>query len=122
MAEIEAQLAVPPFPVELGYLWRCFIRLARRTPAGFAGPTPITFLDLDAFIRRTGIRLAPWEVELIERLDDLRLHPADAKAPPAPDGQVRELASTSDGAGVKALIGGLGRRVVVRRKQGGVDA
>lgn len=49
------------------------MRLRRRTPAGFNGPNPITIEAIDAFIRRTGLRLDPRDVELIEAVDDLYL-------------------------------------------------
>jgi len=35
-----------------------------------AGPNPIEWPDLEAFCRLTGMRLAPWEISIIERLDD----------------------------------------------------
>jgi len=35
------------------------------------GPSPIGFRDIAAFQDLTGFRFAPWEVEMIERLDDL---------------------------------------------------
>lgn len=37
------------------------------------GPQPITWTDIDAFVRRTGIMLDPRDIELIEALDDLYL-------------------------------------------------
>jgi hypothetical protein len=30
-------------------------------------------MEIDAFVRLSGMRLAPWEIELIEELDDLYL-------------------------------------------------
>ncbi len=45
---------------------------------GFAGPNPIGWQDIDAFSRRSGVRLAPWEIEILERIDDLFLR-GDAK-------------------------------------------
>lgn len=56
----------------LSYLWQAFHRLARRRAAGAAGPSPIGFRDIEAFVRLTGIRLAPWEIETIEELDDMQ--------------------------------------------------
>lgn len=47
------------------------MRLRRRTPTGFNGPNPITIEAIDAFIRRTGLRLDPRDVLLIEDVDDL---------------------------------------------------
>lgn len=41
-----------------------------------SGPNPITIEAMDAFIRRTGLRLDPRDIELIEALDDLYLEKA----------------------------------------------
>lgn len=63
------ELRSAPLPSAGVYLWDVFMRLhSRRSSNGF-GLSPITWGDLDAFIRLTGIRLAPWEVEAIEDLD-----------------------------------------------------
>jgi hypothetical protein len=69
-AELEAQLETPPLPDELAYLWHAFCRLSARRRSGFS-IEPIGWADLDAFVRLTGVRLAPWELQLIEMLDDL---------------------------------------------------
>ena len=53
------------------HLWRIFHRLnARRGSNGF-GINPISWGEIDAFVRTSGITLAPWEVEIVEMLDDL---------------------------------------------------
>jgi hypothetical protein len=75
---------MPAFPRELSYLWRTYLRLRRRMAGGFSGPNPIGWQDIDAFSRRSGTRLTPWEIELIERIDDLFLSPekpAEAATP-----------------------------------------
>lgn len=77
IAELSAKLAQPEFPAALHYLWRIFRRIRRRKGAGMSGPSPIEFPDLDAFQRASRVRLAPWEVEVIEALDDLFLKSAD---------------------------------------------
>jgi hypothetical protein len=70
-AEREAELACPPFPQPLAYIWIAFVRLsARRGSNGFSF-NPISWPDIDAFVRHSGMRLAPWEIRLIEELDDL---------------------------------------------------
>lgn len=38
-----------------------------------SGLSPIGWSDIDAFSRRAQVRLAPWEIELIEELDDVYL-------------------------------------------------
>jgi hypothetical protein len=59
---------LPPFPVPLRYLWNAFIRLSNRRPVGFAASL-IPWSEIDAFQRVTRFRLAPWEIQIIERLD-----------------------------------------------------
>jgi hypothetical protein len=71
VAEIEAELEMPEFPEPLAYLWRTYLRLRRRMAGGFAGHNPIGWQDIDAFSRRAGLRLSPWEIETLERIDDL---------------------------------------------------
>jgi hypothetical protein len=50
---------------------------------GFSGPDPIGWADIDAFIRRSGTNLTPWEIEILERIDDLFLHPEQTSRPAA---------------------------------------
>lgn len=70
-AKYEADLRTPPFPMALLHVWNAFGRLsARRGSNGFAA-NPIGWPDIDAFLRHSGLRLAPWEISLIEQLDDL---------------------------------------------------
>jgi hypothetical protein len=119
IAEIEADLARPEFPRALGYLWDAYLRLRRRKGGGFAGPEPISWQDIDAFVRRSGLRLAPWEISLLEALDDIYLSPEPkTEVPEAPEGQsVKAAASARDGAGVKSVLGSVGVRKVVQRKK-----
>lgn len=56
----------------LTYLWQAYGRMRRRCSVGM-GLNPISLGDIDAFVRLTGSRLAPWEVEAIERLDEVWL-------------------------------------------------
>jgi hypothetical protein len=66
-------LETPPFPVALRYLWDVYHRIRGRKAPGFNGPSPIEWPDMDAFCRLSGARLAPWEIELIETIDDIFL-------------------------------------------------
>lgn len=100
---------MPPFPRELGYLWQAYMRLRRRAVPGFTGASPVTWQDIDAFVRRSGFRLAPWEVELIEILDDLCL--GRSREPEA------KPSTATDGRSVKALMGSMGVRKVVRKEK-----
>jgi hypothetical protein len=127
VAALEGELALPAFPAELGYLWRAYVRLRRRGGVGFSGALPLAWHDIDAYCRLTRTRFAPWEIEILEALDDSFLRP-DAAAAPAPlvlpDGQrVRAIASFDNGAAVKALMGSIaGKRIVVRRNKGAANA
>lgn len=38
---------------------------------GFNGFDKIEWPDIDAFLRRSGARLFPWEVEIVEDIDDI---------------------------------------------------
>jgi hypothetical protein len=55
----------------LQYLWIAFIRLSSRRGSNGFGINPISWPEIDAFVRNSRVRLAPWEVEIIEMLDDL---------------------------------------------------
>lgn len=55
------------------YLWRLFNRIRSRKGSSGFGRSPIEWPDLDAFQRLSGITLRPFELEMIEMLDDLCL-------------------------------------------------
>ena len=116
VAEIEAELAVPPFPKETAYIWQAYLRLRRRMAGGFAGPNPVGWQDIDAFGRQSGLRLHPWEIALIETIDDIYLRAGLAKKMPLPKEKgVIATVAASDGVGVKAMMGSIGRRKTVKR-------
>jgi hypothetical protein len=60
-------------PMALDYLWRIFHRLRRRKAGNGFSAVPIEWPDLDAFLRLSALSLAPWEIEILEDLDDLFL-------------------------------------------------
>lgn len=72
-AELDAELAVPPMPEAVRYLWDAFIRIRRRKGGGLNGPAPLEWPDIAAFVTLGGVRLAPWEIRIVEDLDDLWL-------------------------------------------------
>jgi hypothetical protein len=65
------ELQMPDFPTPVQYLWNTFRRLSHRRTSGAYGPNPITWQDIDAFCRVTRMSLVPWEIEVIEMLDDM---------------------------------------------------
>ncbi|MCV9960383.1 hypothetical protein OIU34_00590 [Pararhizobium sp. BT-229] len=77
ISEYLAELALPPFPVALEYLWDSFNRIRRRKGGGFGGQNPIEWPDIDAFCRHSRLRFETWEIEIIESLDDLFLNTKD---------------------------------------------
>lgn len=70
IAELEVELAGDPVPAELRYLLGGYWRIRRRKGGNGFGPSPIEWPDIDAFLRHSRVNLAPWEVEIIEELDD----------------------------------------------------
>lgn len=71
--ELEAQLYVPPMPEGLSHVWDAWRRVRRRKAAGFKTANPIEWPDIDAFIRTTGEHLDPFDIRMIEALDDTYL-------------------------------------------------
>lgn len=69
-AEIEEQLRGADMPLEGAYLWDAFWRLRRRRGGNGFAMSPITWPDIAAFVALTRFPLAPWEVEVIEAIDD----------------------------------------------------
>ncbi|WP_244448547.1 hypothetical protein [Bosea sp. LC85] len=68
-------MRVPPAPPQLIYLWNAFRRLSDRRGMGLSGSAPLTWPEIDAFSRLSGLHLAPWEIEIVEELDRLFLFP-----------------------------------------------
>lgn len=115
ISKIEFDLTMPSFPMELEYLWHTYIRLRHRQAPGFSGPAPVGWQDIDAFARRSGIRLAPWEIEVIEAIDDAFISPVDPDKPVVPEG-ARRAAAPDDVDGVRAIMRSMGKRKTVIRK------
>lgn len=90
----------------LRYLWRYYLRLRRRKAMGFASANPIEWPDILAFTALNRIELSPFELQLIEAIDDLYRSPeTKTPAPTAGKGKgVMGLASARDPANVKSLL------------------
>lgn len=53
--------------------WDAFWRLdARRSGTGY-GPNPVSYSEIDAFCRRTGIALRQWEIAALDEMEQARL-------------------------------------------------
>jgi hypothetical protein len=62
-------LDAPPLPEGCEDLWHIFNQLHSCRGYGLGGPLRITYADIDAFQRVSGIRLQPWERDAIMRAD-----------------------------------------------------
>lgn len=60
------ELETPPLPLALEYLLATFLRIRERV----ASDQPIDWTTIHYFMVVTRFHLLPWEVELIERLDN----------------------------------------------------
>lgn len=49
------------------------MRIRRRKGGSGFGLSPIEWPDIDAFVRNSQFRLTPWELEVIEDIDDVFL-------------------------------------------------
>lgn len=112
IAELNDELQLPDFPRELSYIWRAYHRIRRRMAGGFAGPNPIGWQDIDAFVRQTKFVLAPWEIELLEAIDDSYLQPIytalkDKNRKPAAEA---EMIDASDTKRIRNLMRSIGKR------------
>jgi hypothetical protein len=67
---IQAIAAAPPeLPLGARHIWRAFLELHRTRSGGF-GPGPITYAEIDAWQRTMCLRLLPWEIFALRRVDD----------------------------------------------------
>ncbi|CAH1672076.1 phage tail assembly chaperone [Chelatococcus asaccharovorans] len=72
-AELEEEMRALPLPPALAYLWNAFQRLSARRPQNGMVLSHIPWSEIAAFSHLTGLRLAAWEVAVIEELDGLLL-------------------------------------------------
>jgi hypothetical protein len=67
--EIEARLDLPPMPEEFTFAWGSFVDLqSTRGSNGFSS-NPITYLEIEAYIRLSGRVLLPHEIRAIKVID-----------------------------------------------------
>jgi len=63
------ELEGPDFPEVLSHIWSAFFALSSGRSGGFAGPNPISYQDIKAWMELTNNYLDPREVEAILMLD-----------------------------------------------------
>ena len=65
----EEQEEGPLCPDELVHVMGYFYELAAARPAGFAGPSAISYSDIESWLRLTGRTVDPFEVQCITAID-----------------------------------------------------
>lgn len=66
---MDEELIVPPFPEPIRPLWNKFLSLHEGRTYGINGVNPISYVDMDAWMRVTGNSLDSWEVDAIMKID-----------------------------------------------------
>jgi hypothetical protein len=61
--------AAPKLSFEVQHVWQLFCDLNRTRRAGFNGPEPLSYAEMLAWSELTGMRIRPWEIEVIMALD-----------------------------------------------------
>jgi hypothetical protein len=69
----------PEFPDEVLHVWSAFLLLNQSRSQGFNGPLPITYQEIDAWLRLTNNRLFPWEIEVVKKLDAVYMRVVNGK-------------------------------------------
>lgn len=75
-------------------LWRWFLDLSRTRRAGFGGPEPISYAEIEAYARSTRWPIEPRHVALLRAMDDAWMEHARKRTETAPEG-VKAMAPVS---------------------------
>lgn len=70
--QLASELAGPPFPRPLSYLWALFVEIADGLENGGWGPPVVTWQSLQAWSQLTGVTLDPREACILVRLGVVR--------------------------------------------------
>jgi hypothetical protein len=65
------------FPSLLVHIWSAFCSLNSARTAGFSGPNPITYTEIQAWKELTDSPLKSWEIQVIKRMDEVYLRTAN---------------------------------------------
>jgi len=70
---IDAREKLEPIEYDecLQYIWRWFCQVSKKRQYSEAGPGPITFTELLAWVELTRNNPEAWEVEVLDRLDSI---------------------------------------------------
>lgn len=61
------------FPKPLSHVWSFFLELHSARTAGFSGPNPITFSEMEAWSKLTHQPINPFDVAVIKQIDNTYL-------------------------------------------------
>lgn len=84
----------PQVPLAGHRVWSIFLALNARRGAGFSGPLPLSMAEVEAYARVRREPLRPFELDMIEALDDAYMAAARDKATETSVPQVTEPASS----------------------------
>lgn len=65
------ELLVEPIPTELEYVWHWWLELQETRAPSMNGHAHITYTELDSWTRLLQIRLTPFEVKCLMKLDSV---------------------------------------------------
>jgi hypothetical protein len=66
-------LDMPDCPAGFEYLWQWFIALHNKRQSGFGGVCRLAESEIESYFRNRKIIPHPWEVEMIDRLDEIAI-------------------------------------------------
>jgi hypothetical protein len=73
-AELQALLELPPFPVELSYIWEAYLKLRKRQGFDAMGnPKALAWRGVEAWMHLMRFTLTAWECDVLMDLDDTYL-------------------------------------------------
>lgn len=76
------QLAeIPEMPADVGYLWAWFLELDGGRGGNGFGLNPLSYSEIQAWATLMRVKLVPWEVEAIKRIDSVRIRVSNEKKP-----------------------------------------
>lgn len=84
--EAKGRCAILRIPSGGDLLWRWFLDLSRTRRAGFAGPEPISYSEIEAYGRVAGWPIEPRHVAILCAMDEVWLEHVQKRAAPLPDG------------------------------------
>lgn len=103
-AAIAQRPSLPDAPVETAHVWVMFTDLSNARSVN----EPISYQDIEAYGRITGMMPTPWEAGQIKRLDGMALQHWAEQA--TKEGRAKSRASGRDPDGVRNVLRGAARR------------